>query len=48
VLWFAYPKQTSKRTEPRKMLAGAGAGLQANRQIAVDNDWSALRFKKSH
>jgi hypothetical protein len=50
VLWFAYPKQTSKRYtsdlnrdscwEALKPLR-----LQPVRQIAIDDDWSALRFK---
>lgn len=51
VLWFAYPKQTSKRYtsdlnrdtcwEALKPLK-----LQPVRQIAIDDDWSALRFKR--
>jgi hypothetical protein len=50
VVWFAYPKQTSKRYtsdlnrdlcwETLKPLS-----LQPVRQIAIDDDWSALRFK---
>jgi len=50
VLWFAYPKQTSKKYssdlnrdtcwEALKPLK-----LQPVRQIAIDDDWSALRFK---
>jgi hypothetical protein len=50
VLWFAYPKQTSKLYtsdlnrdscwEALKPLK-----LQPVRQIAIDDDWSALRFK---
>lgn len=50
VLWFAYPKQTSKRYksdlnrdvcwEELKSFK-----LQPVRQIAIDDDWSALRFK---
>jgi hypothetical protein len=51
ILWFAYPKQTSKayksdlnRDRCREVLADFG--LEPNRQIAIDDDWSALRFKK--
>jgi hypothetical protein len=50
VVWFAYPKQASKRYtsdlnrdlcwETLKPLS-----LQPVRQIAIDDDWSALRFK---
>jgi len=51
ILWFAYPKQTSRayksdlnRDKCWQVLAGFG--LEPNRQIAIDDDWSALRFKK--
>jgi len=51
ILWFAYPKQTSKAYESdlnrdicREMLETFG--LESNRQVAIDDDWSALRFKK--
>jgi len=50
VVWFAYPKQTSKKYtsdlnrdtcwEALKPLS-----LQPVRQVAIDDDWSALRFK---
>jgi hypothetical protein len=50
ILWIAYPKLTSK-------LAGdlsrdiihdlvPGQGLSTVSQIAIDTDWSALRFKR--
>jgi hypothetical protein len=51
VLWFAYPKKTSPTMESDLSrdvcweVLGA-LGLRANRQIAIDDDWSALRFKK--
>jgi hypothetical protein len=50
VLWFAYPKQSSKTYTSdlnRDMCweALAPLGLQPVRQIAIDDDWSALRFK---
>ena len=50
VLWFAYPKQTSKRYSSdlnRDLCAAAlkPLGLRPVRQIAIDDDWSALRFK---
>ena len=50
VCWFAYPKGTSKRYKSdlnRDSLREALAhlGLRAVRQIAIDEDWSALRFR---
>jgi hypothetical protein len=52
VLWFAYPRQTSKRytSDLNRDLCAAAVkplGLRPVRQIAVDDDWSALRFKLS-
>jgi hypothetical protein len=52
VLWFAYPKGTSKR------IAGEinrdtgweslkSAGFETVRLVAVDEDWSALRFRRA-
>lgn len=51
VVWFAYPKGTSKRYradfnrdagwEPLGLL-----GLEGVRQVAIDEDWSALRFRR--
>lgn len=51
VLWFAYPKGTSKKYRcdfnrddgwdvPRK------CGFESVRQVAIDEDWSALRFRR--
>lgn len=52
VLWFCYPKGTSKKyscdfnrdtgwDEPGKH------NLEGVRQVAIDEDWSALRFRKT-
>lgn len=52
VLWFAYPKRTSKKytcefnrdtgwTELGKN------GFEGVRMVAIDEDWSALRFRKT-
>jgi len=50
-VWFSYPKQRSKRYacdvnrdtgwEPLGV-----AGYEAVRQVAIDEDWSALRFRR--
>ena len=50
ILWFAYPKQTSKKFKSDLNRDSvwetlAPLGLLPNRQIAIDEDWSALRFK---
>jgi len=50
LLWFAYPKQTSKRyaatiTRDRGWDPLGVAGYEAVRQIAIDENWSALRFR---
>lgn len=51
VLWFAYPKGTSKRyacdfnrNEGWDVLRGSG--FDSVRQVAIDEDWSALRFRR--
>ena len=51
VLWMVYPKGTSKRYKCEfnrdSGWASLGqAGYEAVRQVAVDEDWSALRFRK--
>ena len=51
VLWFAYPKLTSKKYRSdlsREIMweVLAPHGVRPVRQIAVDDDWSALRFRK--
>lgn len=51
VLWFAYPKKTSKNynsdiTRDEEWQALGNEGFEPVRMIAIDDDWSALRFKK--
>ena len=52
VIWLAYPKVTSKnyRCEFNRDsswdVMGA-AGYEAVRQVAIDLDWSALRFRRA-
>jgi hypothetical protein len=51
LLWFAYPKGTSKRyTCDFNRDAGwhviRDAGFDSVRQVAIDADWSALRFRR--
>jgi hypothetical protein len=51
VLWFAYPKGTSKRyTCEFNRDAGwsiiRAAGFESVRMVAIDEDWSALRFRR--
>ena len=50
-LWMAYPKGTSKRYKCEfnrdngwKVLGRAG--FEGVRQVAIDEDWSALRFRR--
>ncbi len=50
VIWFAYPKKTSKRyTSDINRDSGGeplgSRGFEPIRQIAIDEDWSALRFR---
>lgn len=51
VLWFAYPKGTSKnyacefnRDSGWKVIRSLG--FDSVRQVAIDEDWSALRFRR--
>lgn len=51
VLWFAYPKGTSKRytcdfNRDSGWQAVRDAGFDTVRQVAIDADWSALRFRR--
>lgn len=51
VLWFAYPKGSSKkyRCEFNRDTGWAKlgeAGFEGVRQVAIDEDWSALRFRR--
>lgn len=51
VIWFAYPKGTSKRLKS-EINRDQGwdelraAGFDTVRLIAIDEDWSALRFRR--
>ncbi len=50
-LWLAYPKQSSKRyradfNRDTGFAALGEFGFEAVRQIAIDDDWSALRFRR--
>ena len=51
VVWFAYPKGTSKRYKS-EINRDTGwqvlgrAGFEPVRAVAIDEDWSALRFRR--
>jgi hypothetical protein len=51
LLWIAYPKKTGKiksdMTRDNGWETVFAAGYEPVTQIAVDDDWSALRFRKS-
>ncbi|MBE4907534.1 DUF3052 domain-containing protein [Bacillus luteolus] len=53
LLWLCYPKKSSKTYKgsdcSRETVAGllAAEGYEPVRQVAVDEDWSALRFRKT-
>jgi hypothetical protein len=51
LLWFAYPKGTSKRyscefNRDTGWQIIRSAGFDSVRQVAIDEDWSALRFRR--
>ncbi len=51
VLWYAYPKQKSKNhkcefNRDSGWKALGDAGFEPVRQVAIDENWSALRFRK--
>jgi hypothetical protein len=51
VIWFAYPKASSKRyrcdfNRDTGWAALGAAGFEGVRQVAIDEDWSALRFRR--
>lgn len=52
LLWFAYPKKSSKKYKS-DISRDSGwqplgdYGFEGVRQIAIDDDWSALRFRKT-
>jgi hypothetical protein len=50
LIWFAYPKGTSKKytcefNRDNGWVVLAEAGFEPVRQVAIDEDWSALRFR---
>lgn len=52
VLWFAYPKGTSRRytcdfNRDTGWTALRAAGFDTVRQVAIDEDWTALRFRRT-
>lgn len=52
VVWLAYPKATSKRyrcefNRDTGWTAVGDAGFEGVRQVAIDADWSALRFRRT-
>jgi hypothetical protein len=51
VVWFAYPKGTSRRykcefNRDSGWAPMGAAGFEGVRQVAIDEDWSALRFRR--
>lgn len=51
VIWFAYPKGTSRKyhcefNRDTGWTALHQAGFDPVRQVAIDEDWSALRFRR--
>jgi hypothetical protein len=51
IVWFAYPKQTSKKykcefNRDTGWAALGAAGFEGVRAVAIDEDWSALRFRR--
>ncbi len=52
ILWFCYPKGTSKKykcnfNRDSGWESVGNFNLEGVRQIAIDDDWSALRFRKT-
>jgi hypothetical protein len=52
VVWFAYPKGTSKKykcdfNRDTGWAALGKAGFEPVRMVAIDEDWSALRFRRA-
>ncbi len=52
LIWFAYPKGTSKKytcefNRDTGWAALGEAGYEPVRMIAIDEDWSALRFRRA-
>ena len=52
VIWFAYPKGSSKQyrcefNRDTGWAAVRASGFESVRQVAIDEDWSALRFRRT-
>jgi hypothetical protein len=52
VLWFAYPKGSSKKytcdfNRDTGWAALGAAGFEPVRMVAIDEDWSAVRFRRA-
>jgi hypothetical protein len=50
ILWFCYPKKTSKKfssdlERDRGWKALNDAGFFGIRMVSIDDDWSAMRFR---
>jgi hypothetical protein len=51
IVWLAYPKKSSKKykcefNRDSGWTELASAGFEPVRQVAIDEDWSALRFRR--
>jgi hypothetical protein len=51
VVWFAYPKQSSKKYKSEidrdhGWASLGAAGFEPVRMVAIDEDWSAVRFRR--
>jgi hypothetical protein len=51
VVWFAYPKQSSKKyvseiDRDHGWAKLGAAGFEPVRMVAIDEDWSAVRFRR--
>lgn len=52
LVWFAYPKKSSPHYNPEvsrdaSWQALGDAGFEGVRQVAIDDHWSALRFRRA-
>jgi hypothetical protein len=53
IVWFAYPKKTSKKYQSEISRDSGGwdalgkEGFEPVRLIAIDEDWSAVRFRRA-
>ncbi|MDX2034319.1 MAG: hypothetical protein SF339_26835 [Blastocatellia bacterium] len=52
IVWFVYPKGTSKRykcefNRDNGWAALGEAGFETVRMVAIDEDWSAMRFRRA-